>query len=919
MPSSEDELGPAYALIIATDSYSDPEFRKLRAPQADAEQVRGVLEDPAIGGYSVETLMNEPERVLRVGVEDFFARRRLNDRLVLYFSGHGIKDEEGRLYFVTSTTEVAHLAATGISADFVREQMERCRSQRILLVLDCCYSGAYRKSYRYRASERVNIRLLAGRGKMVISACAAEQYSFEIDSGEVSGEARPSIFTAALVQGLRDGDADRDGDGFISVDELYDYIYDQVRAETTSQTPEKWGEARGRFIIARSPHSPTAPEIAEATRLAPDERVLVPGVARLSRRWRQVTLAVSAAAAVIATGLTFLLTPGAGTATPPPTKISTSGADISSVQFSGDPGNYTVTIAGTGFGSPTVSLPYYGFLPNFRISDDEQASHGEWGYTGDSVPLAYRSWSNNKIVIAGIGAGQGDALELAVWNNTTRAGASWGGNVPPVLASAPVIQTVSASGATSNPAVTIKGSGFGPAPVAMPFTGQLKNLVISDWRTDPNGAVPPDTWTTGVTERFTSWADNEIQISGFAGTFGHGSNVLRPGDPLTIRISSTQGKSLAGPQTAWGGRLSTAPTRPTVSPANPPLAAAKTAYVVNSASDTVTPISTVTGQAGPAIPVGPKPGAIAITPNGKTAYVGPADFSPSPALIPISTTTNKAGPAIPLTGDSFIIAITPDGKTVYVASSSYGTVTPISTATNKAGPPIPTGVVISAIAITPDSKTVYVTGVTGPDPSGKVIPIPTATNRPGPAIPVGKNPAAIVITPNGSTAYVLNTGSRSVTPISTVTNKPGLPILAGADPAALAITPDGKTAYVVNDTTLGTVTPISLATNTPGPAISVGDHPDAIAITPDGKTAWVANVFSSTLTPVSTAINTAGPPIYIDSGTHDIAITPDGKTVYVTNGAGPSGAVTPVNTVTHQAGPAIKVGDQPTSIAITPY
>jgi hypothetical protein len=190
MPSGEDELGPAYALIIATDSYDDAEFRKLRAPQADAEQVRGVLEDPAIGGYRVETMLNEPEPALRLGVDEFFARAGANDRLVLYFSGHGIKDEEGKLYFVTSTTKFARLASTGLPADFVRDQMERCRSQRILLILDCCYSGAYRKSYRHRASGHADIRILAGRGKMVISACAAEQYAFEIESGEVAGEAR---------------------------------------------------------------------------------------------------------------------------------------------------------------------------------------------------------------------------------------------------------------------------------------------------------------------------------------------------------------------------------------------------------------------------------------------------------------------------------------------------------------------------------------------------------------------------------------------------------------------------------------------------------------------------------------------------------------------------------------------------------
>lgn len=45
-----------------------------------------------------------------------------------------------------------------------------------------------------------------------------------------------------------------------------------------------------------------------------------------------------------------------------------------------------------------------------------------------------------------------------------------------------------------------------------------------------------------------------------------------------------------------------------------------TAYVANNESGTVTPIRTCTDTAGPAIPVGEGPFAIAITPDGRTAY-----------------------------------------------------------------------------------------------------------------------------------------------------------------------------------------------------------------------------------------------------------------------------------------------------------
>ena len=47
------------------------------------------------------------------------------------------------------------------------------------------------------------------------------------------------------------------------------------------------------------------------------------------------------------------------------------------------------------------------------------------------------------------------------------------------------------------------------------------------------------------------------------------------------------------------------------------------------------------------------------------------------------------------------IAISPDGKTAYVANWDAGTVTPISTATSKEGHAIRTGKTPVAIAITP--------------------------------------------------------------------------------------------------------------------------------------------------------------------------------------------------------------------------
>ena len=101
----------------------------------------------------------------------------------------------------------------------------------------------------------------------------------------------------------------------------------------------------------------------------------------------------------------------------------------------------------------------------------------------------------------------------------------------------------------------------------------------------------------------------------------------------------------------------------------------------------MTPIDTAADKAGKAINVGTGPDAIAITPNGKTAYVA---NTVSDTVTPIDTATSTAGKAITVGSGPVVIAITPNGKTAYFANYA-GTVTPIDTATNTAGKAIKVG------------------------------------------------------------------------------------------------------------------------------------------------------------------------------------------------------------------------------------
>ncbi len=230
-------MGSRDALIIATGTYEDPELRRLRAPAQDAEALTRVLTDPAIGGFHVEAVVDQPARVITRAAQRFFADRGLDDLLLVHLSCHGVKDDDGRLYFAALDTEKELLAATGISAGFMVDLMEHCRARSIVLLLDCCYSGAFIPGAK--GDEGVHLReKFEGEGRAILTASNAIEYSWEGD--DLSGEGAPSVFTSAVVEGLETGEADRDRDGMVSIDDLYQHVYDRVRAERRGQTPKKW-------------------------------------------------------------------------------------------------------------------------------------------------------------------------------------------------------------------------------------------------------------------------------------------------------------------------------------------------------------------------------------------------------------------------------------------------------------------------------------------------------------------------------------------------------------------------------------------------------------------------------------------------------------------------------------------------------
>jgi YVTN family beta-propeller protein len=276
-------------------------------------------------------------------------------------------------------------------------------------------------------------------------------------------------------------------------------------------------------------------------------------------------------------------------------------------------------------------------------------------------------------------------------------------------------------------------------------------------------------------------------------------------------------------------------------------------YVAEASNNTVAVIDAATHQIiDNAIYAGTQPYGVALTPNGKTLYVGNDGGVFGFATSSFIQTQSLLTPYF-----SFGLAVSPNGKSLYVVGDeSPGQISVFDTAgAGKFVTNIAVGIDSVDVAFTPKGKTAYVTNSS--DNTVSVIDVKTSSVTGSPITGLDQ-PYGINITLNGDMAYVLNVDGVGVidTKTNTVTTSIPLSSYGSGTGYFMGLTPDGKYLYVpvTNIPSKGSLVVINTATSavtTPAPAAQLGDIPTAIAISPDGKHAYVTDIADGTLTVVA--------------------------------------------------------------------
>jgi Caspase domain len=230
------------ALLISNSEFpEDPHnLFPLQGPVNDSPLLRDALTDREVGLFDLADVRLLPERSKRdimTAVEQFFRSAERDDQVLLYYSGHGFPDINGNLYLCARDTVTDALVATGISDGEINAIINLSSARAVIVILDCCYSGAFKGALPAG---------LKGEGRFVITSCRRGQLAS--DAELVTGA---SPFTAHLVEGVRLGNLDANSDGYVALNDLYDYVLEQLRP--TGQKPQRhFDNTVGDVILARS-------------------------------------------------------------------------------------------------------------------------------------------------------------------------------------------------------------------------------------------------------------------------------------------------------------------------------------------------------------------------------------------------------------------------------------------------------------------------------------------------------------------------------------------------------------------------------------------------------------------------------------------------------------------------------------------
>lgn len=239
-----------WAVVVGVSEYQNSGIPSLKYADKDAEAFANFLRRPQGGGFDsdhMRVLLNKDATLANIkdALINFLSQAIDIDLVIIYFAGHGAP-EPGRpqnMYLLTYDSDPRALGTTAFPMWDIQTVLARyITAKRVIVFTDACHSGGISAEFATRGLGVTETNLInqyladlarSKEGVVVFTASAAGEVSQEYP------EYGHGVFTYFLLQGL-EGKADYNNDYTITINELMQYVEEQVKRKTRgAQNPTR--------------------------------------------------------------------------------------------------------------------------------------------------------------------------------------------------------------------------------------------------------------------------------------------------------------------------------------------------------------------------------------------------------------------------------------------------------------------------------------------------------------------------------------------------------------------------------------------------------------------------------------------------------------------------------------------------------
>lgn len=221
------------AILVGTSEFED--FNNIKSVENNLNEFAKVLENIEIFGLpksNIKIIKALTDISVEQKIDEYIeiAKNEQAKTLIIYYSGHGFRNREGKYFLATKESDknlIRKNGKTAISYDDIKRTLHKSGIDQKIILIDACYSGSAAQGDNKHVFEEYRTK-----GTYIITSSDSTELSY------YDTDATFTIFTGELLDILKNG-INNINQEYISLSELYLELKNTIKKKKKEMSPQK--------------------------------------------------------------------------------------------------------------------------------------------------------------------------------------------------------------------------------------------------------------------------------------------------------------------------------------------------------------------------------------------------------------------------------------------------------------------------------------------------------------------------------------------------------------------------------------------------------------------------------------------------------------------------------------------------------